>query len=172
MFSFKAFLLLHRFVIQMRLLFNRVKSFRQQGSPVVRLSMCIHICGCTDLEQHTEPWLLLRHQSCWPWPLNTAHPTTPNQFVDTLRICNYTVRTKSPKFLCQTVHLKKQHASASATNRSAGRAGAEVFRFIIGTYYVACIHTQEGLCKAYNKNILVSNQFSLQPLHLNCIDWK
>lgn len=45
-----------RLVIQMRFLFfNIVKLFLRRGSLVVRLSMCIHIHGCTDLEQCAGP---------------------------------------------------------------------------------------------------------------------
>lgn len=45
-----------RLVIQMRLLFLILSScFCTGGSLVVRLSMCIHVYGCTDLEQCAGP---------------------------------------------------------------------------------------------------------------------
>lgn len=130
------------------LFFNIVKLFLRRGSLVVRLSMCIHIHGCTDLEQCAGPWLLQRHQSCWPWPLTSTHPApTPLsnthrqrereremhptlELVYTQRICNYSVCLKCPKFLCKMEHLNRHHASAPATNCSARQSQTEFLNFI------------------------------------------
>lgn len=124
--------------------------------------MCIHICGCTDLEQHTEPWLLQRHQSCWPWPLTPPPLPTPSpsqththtqtqmhptpKLVYTQRICNCTVCLKCPKFLCKMEHLNRHHASAPATNCSAHQPQTEFLKFISvrRVVYVLSIYSSLG----------------------------
>lgn len=80
------------------------------------------ICCWSDLEQLTEPWLLLRRHSCWPCPLTPFSLWICKEFLITLYVCM-----ECPKFLRQTVpivHHKTHHTSASTFNCSAKRSRA------------------------------------------------
>lgn len=140
------------------------------GSLLLRLSMCIHIYGCTDLEQCAGPWLLQRHQFCWPWPLTYTHPFPIHtdtarergrewgregemhptlELVYTQRICNYSVRLKCPKFLCKMEHLNGHHASAPATNCSARQSQTQFVEFI-SIRFVVCVFAIQSFLGVYS----------------------
>lgn len=144
-----------------------IRSLLQQGSPVVRLSMCIHICGWSDLEHRTEPWLLLRRHSCWPCPLTPLSLWICKEFLITLYIWS---ALNSCVKLCT---LKTHHALVSSLQSALHikpRAGAaQVYQGNTSVEHVVFIFSFLWVPKFDLSSVLQGPENPRLHSHLGCL---